>query len=812
MHNVYRDKCAKLSLDQKIALLSGIDFWRTTSIPDIGIPQLKFTDGPNGARGDLKASVPAACFPVGVALGATWNPDLLAEVGSALADESKSKSAHVLLGPTINLQRTPIGGRNFECYSEDPYLTAELAIAYVGALQAKGIGACPKHYVGNDTEFERMTISSNIDAATLHEIYLYPFERVVKEAKPWMIMASYNAINGVQACSHRALNIGLLKDNWGFDGVIVSDWFAARDCVRDANGGLDLEMPGPTRIWGDQLASKVTDGSVIEAEINDKIDRILHLIERTGVAPNEALGPENSIDNPAHRDLIRRAGAEAIVLLKNDNYTLPLSPQDISSLAIIGPNAEVGQIMGGGSSFVNSHPPSHPLDALQAAYAGINIRYERGCTNYKYLPLFKSAAITAPNGTNGCFLREIFAGPDFTQEPAHVDYMQSSQMLSMDNFKSLRGEGDSTSRITGIYRAEDSGEYMLGLFSAGPSRMLIDDKVIIDNWNNFTPGESYFGFGSKEQRAEFQFEKGCDYTVIIEYLRPAIMPVAGLQFGIEKIENSEEQISRAVQAALDSDVTILILGSNADWESEGHDRETLKLPGEQDVLAEAVLAANPDTIIIMNVGAPVAMPWYEKAKTMLVAWFLGEEMGNALADVISGKCEPSGRLPFTWPKHIKDHPAFSYYPGKNGQMEYGEKRLVGHRWYDKKEVASLAPFGFGLGYGDVQIDAVSITKEDVIEDIAAMVTITARNISSRPTRTVLQIYAEAPAELAGIEDMPLRKLVAFKKVDIEANEIVQTSIAVYRHALAVWDVDEQDWTEPLDYTLVAGLSSAEIFE
>lgn len=790
------EKLGKLSLKQKIDLLSGADVWRTVALSEIGIPQIKVTDGPNGARGDLAESVPAACFPTGVALGATWSRDIMAKIGSALAEETRSKASHVLLGPTINLQRTPVGGRNFECYSEDPHLTAELAIPYVRALQASGIGACPKHFVGNDTEYERLTISSNIDERTLREVYLAPFERLVNEAQPWSIMAAYNGVNGTTMCSHKALLVDTLKDEWGFDGLVISDWFAGRDTVENANGGLDLEMPGPSRIWGKALETAVEKGEVSAAVIDDKVIRLLRLIERAGISDNETVGDEIGIDNADHRALIRRAGAEAMVLLKNDNKTLPLNPKSVRSVAVIGPNAELGQIMGGGSSFVNSHTPAYPLEGLQAAFAGANIRHEQGCHNYKYLPMFRRGTYSSPSGTADHFLMEVFENAEFEGVPAKQSEISTSRFIDLAGMTGNRPNGDATVRIRGEYQAEHSGEQMLGIFSAGPSRILIDGEIVVDNWTDWANGSSFFGFGSDETRTGFEFDKGRRYQIAVEYLRPQASFIGGLQFGIVP-PPQPDAIERAVQAAKESDQAILILGSNADWETEGHDRASIALPGDQDALAEAVLAANPDTIIVMNVGSVTQMPWYDKARTVLICWFLGQEMGNALGDVLTGLSEPSGRLPFTWPRRIEDHPCFDTYPGAEGQMPYDEGLLIGHRWYDKHKIQPLAAFGAGLGYGDISVEAVSRRTKSV--------DVTIRNAADHASLATVQVYAQRnPA--SGHE--PVRTLVGFTKAHVSASDQVDVTVDVQPKHLREWDTESGKWHVLSGVTLCIGLSSA----
>jgi beta-glucosidase len=777
-----------LSIEEKISLLSGADFWRSRALPGRGVPSVKLSDGPNGVRGDLSRSIPATCFPVGVCLGASWNPGLLAEVARALAGEAREKSAHVVLGPTINLQRTPIGGRNFECYSEDPYLTGILGTAFVASLQAEGIGACPKHFVANDTEFERHTISSVVDQETLEAVYLLPFEMIVRRARPWMIMSSYNRVNGTYASSHTELLVTTLKDKWGFDGVVVSDWGAALETIPNALGGLDLEMPGPSKVWGKKLVAAVEEGNVSEAIIDEKIERLFRLIERTKACAGQAEQPETGIDAPEKRDLLKRAAQEGMVLLKNSEKTLPLEPGFKGRIAVIGPNAARGQIMGGGSSYVNSHRPSHPLEGIKAAFPNATVEYLQGCRNNKYAPLIDPLRIRHPSGLQTGFEKRTYATSRFDGQPTSIDRIPSSVMKLLD------ADGAGTNETAGIilegdYTPETGGSHVLGLMSAGRARLFVDSEEVIDNWTDWRRGFSFYTFGSDEIRANFEFEAGRSYRLRIEYERPSAALIAGVQFGIEP-PLSDTAIPEAAHLAGNSDVTFLILGSNPDWETEGNDREVHSLPGSQNELAEAVLNASPRTIVVMNVGSATEMPWFEKADAVLVTWFGGQEMGNALGDVVCGRADPGGRLPFTWPKHVSDHPAMKTYPGRDGEMPYTEGPCIGYRGFNAQDVQPLAPFGFGLSYGDAEIGAANWRHDAGSDARVAQVEIVSR--SNRASTVVVQAYAET---IARPGSKPFRALVGIAKLVLRSGETQTLDL-------------------PLDYApirrLVAGSSPADM--
>jgi len=789
------EKLPALSLGEKVTLLSGADFWRTNALPDHEIPTVKVSDGPNGARGDFSETLTSACFPVGVALGATWDPELNYEIGQALANETKLKAAQVLLAPTINLQRTPVGGRNFECLSEDPLLTGEVATSIVSGLQDEGVGACPKHYVGNDTEFERMTISSDIDEQTLREVYLAPFEQIVSATKPWMIMAAYNRLNGVASCSQSQMINDILKSEWGFDGVVVSDWYAAQDTVGNALGGLDLEMPGPSRVWGDMLIEAVKRGDVSEQIIDDKVRRLLALMDKAELSDAD----EQSHDRPEDRALIRKAAAQSFVLLKNDAGRLPLSPADKRTVAVIGPNAAVGQIMGGGSSFVNSHPPVHPLEGLKTGLPACDFVYEPGCTNYKYIPLFDPKRVQIPNRDTCGFYKESFADDSFSGEAISGEIVMTSRLFLLET----DGASAPAMRLTGDYTPEFEGPHIFGITSAGRARIYVDGELLVDNWNDTEIGDSFFGFGTTEKRGEIHLSPDRAYRIVVEYATAPVSLVAGVQFGVTPVL-PDDAIDRAVTAAQAADDVILVVGSNGDWESEGHDRQSLDLPSNQNDLIEAVLDVAPHAIIVMNVGAVTAMPWYDRAESILVTWFPGQEMGNALADVITGRSEPTGRLPFTWPHQLSDHPAYAWYPGKDGHMPYKEGRLIGYRWYEKHGITPLAPFGFGLGYGEAQIVGASVIQDDVADYITA-VDVEVKNTGSRDTTTVVQVYLEASNAHS---ESPSVTLAAFKKVQVAANTSFKLSLSVSKRPQQTWNVETKQWEKNSAVTGVRVAQSA----
>jgi beta-glucosidase len=775
---------APATLADKVRLLSGADMWRTLGDPRLGVAALKVTDGPNGARGDMRSGSTSASFPVGVALGASFDPDLLRAVGAALAEEAKTKACHVLLGPTINLQRTPLGGRHFECFSEDPLLTGVLAAAFVEGVQSRGVAACPKHFVCNDQEFERHRVSVEVSERALREIYLAPFEHVVRAAQPWTIMTAYNRINGVYAASHQVLLKGVLKGEFGFDGVAVSDWGGALDTMGDALGGLDLEMPGPSRIWGDKLIAAVERGDVLEADIDDKIARLRLLSQRCAGAA-EAGAAERSEDRPEHRALALAAAAAGTVLLKNEGGLLPLAAKGLKRLAVIGPNAAQGQIMGGGSSRVEPHYVSQPLDAIRAALAqDTEIIHEPGCRTWRYAPAFPLERLAAPDGSGRGFLREDFNSLDFDAPPRATSRLAASAFSSFDAFAAVASAAPSLVRLSGDFTPEHTGAHTFGIASAGLSRVLVDGVLLIDNWTDWSRGETFYAYGSAERRAAIELEAGRTVRIAIEFAADQRFPIAGLRAGVIPPE-PDDLLARAAAAAAASQACVLVLGTNADWETEGSDRADLRLPGAQDALAAAVLKANPRTIVVLNVGGPVEADWFDAAPAVLVPWFAGQEFGAAIAAILFGEREPGGRLPFTWPRRLDATPAAASYPGENLKLAYSEDLAIGHRWFDAHGVEPLAWFGQGLSYARIVIDAQRLDRENG----AAIVVADVRNLSERSGSVLLQAHVRAPEGAFGA----LRRHCGFLKLALGPGETKQARIILDPRALQRWDVSAQAW-------------------
>lgn len=782
----------EMTLEEKMSLTSGATFWTTVPVERLGIPAIKVTDGPNGARGgSWNGDVTSACFPVGIALSATWNTDLIGRVGQALAAEARSKGAVVLLGPTVNIHRSPVNGRNFECYSEDPYLSAQIAVAYIGGLQQGGVAVCIKHFVCNDSEFERQTISSEVTDRALHEIYLPPFKAAVQEAGAWSLMSSYNKINGTYASENAYLLRDILKGEWGFDGVVMSDWFGTNS-AEVANGGLDLEMPGPARWMGSSLLKAVQDRLVSEAVIDDKVRRLLRLMLRVGALDNPEIPPERAVDTPEQRALLREVAAESIVLLKNDRNVLPLDHAKIEKLALIGPNAKTAQIQGGGSAQVTPHYMVTPLDGvMNRAGDQFEIGYELGCANYKMMPVADPQFLRPDNDRNEPGLKaEFFNNPNLTGEPAFTrTYRKLDVMWMRDDLPPGVEPYNFSVRLTGVFTPPDTGTYTFSLVSGGISRLFVDGQEIIDNWTQQQPGEAFFGFGSTEVTAGYAMIGGKTYHLRVDYSTKDSRLLYALRIGcLPPIP--EDAAERAARLAADADVAVVFAGLGGEWETEGNDRATMDLPAAQNDLIAKVAAANPNTVVVLNTGSPITMPWLDDVAAVLQAWYPGQECGNAIADVLFGDVNPSGKLPQTFPQRLEDNPAFVNYPGENGKVYYGEGIFVGYRYYDKKKIVPLFPFGFGLSYTTFAYSNLTVSSELHDSADAVQVTVDVTNTGTRAGQEVVQLYVR---DIAAKLVRPEKELKAFTKIRLQAGETQTVTLALNRDSLSYYDPAQNGW-------------------
>ena len=727
--------------------------------------------------------------------------DLINQLGVALGEEAKVKDVDVLLGPTINIHRHPLGGRHFESFSEDPFLTGKIATEYVKGVQSQNVAACLKHFIGNDTEYERHLVSSNIDEKTLREIYLLPFEMGVKEGNAQVVMSAYNKLNNIYCSSHKELLIDILKDEWGFDGYVVSDWGAALETEENARGGLDLEMPGPGNVWGDQLYAAVSEGKVEEELINDKVRRILNIASFSKRFENPTNKPEESNDSAEHRKLLKKAAAAGMVLLKN-NDLLPLK-SDIKNLAIIGPNAKEAQIIGGGSASLKPHYQAHPLEAFKNKLGDqTNISYAKGCHTHKYLPKVKEELMDDKKG----FLVEYFEGSKFDENILVEEHLIGNKFWVFEGFAkdviAKFDRPDISVRFSCAYTPDISGNHEFEIFGIGKARLFIDGKELIDNWTETSPGEAFFSFSSDSKKALVDLDEGKTYQLEIRYKFEGNFPA--IYIGCQT-PDKVNLFDEALEVAKAADQVVLIVGTNSDWETEGNDRSDFNLPANQNHLIEEVLQVNPNTLVVLNTGSPVKMPWADRAEAILQTWFAGQEFGNAMVDIITGEINPSGRLPTSFPKNIEDTPAFNSYPGKDLQMNYEEKLLVGYRWYDKKDIKTLFPFGHGLSYtqfeySDLEVETQSESKVSCKFSI--------QNTGLIAGAETAQCYVGYKTD---DDSEPKKTLQGFSKIILNQGDKSKVEINLNSRNFSSWNEAKQNWeVRPGSYEIFIGSSAENI--
>ena len=790
-----------LTLDEKVSLLSGFNSWYTNKIEKKNIPSIKMSDGPNGVRGDSNSGKSSACFPCAISIGSTWDLSLINDIGIALGEEAQAKDVDVLLGPTINIHRHPLGGRHFESFSEDPFLTGKIATNYVQGVQSKNVAACLKHFVGNDTEYERHSISSNIDAQTLREIYLLPFEMGIKEGNAKVVMSAYNKLNNIFCSSHQDLLIKILKEEWGFDGYVVSDWGAALETIENANGGLDLEMPGPSNVWGKALIDAVEASEVSEKLIDDKVKRILTVAEFSNRFQKPQIKAEQAIDQPKHRLLLRKAAADGMVLLKNEG-SLPLK-KNIKKLAVIGPNALEAQIIGGGSASLRPHYQIHPLEAVQERLGHeTEILYSKGCHTHKYLPKINEELMEEKDG----FLVEYFDGNQFDKNLILEERLTGSKFWVFEGFAkdviSKEERPDISVRFSCTYKPDISGLHEFEIFGIGKCRLLIDGNELIDNWTSMDPGEAFFTFGSASKKGVINLQKGEAYKIEVQYKFEGSFPA--VYIGCQA-PDEVDIFQEALETASHADEVILIVGTNSDWETEGNDRADFNLPANQNKLIEAILEANQNTVVVINTGSPIHMPWEKKAKAIIQTWFAGQEFGNALVDILSGEVNPSGKLPTTFPVKIEDTPAYKNYPGKNLQMNYDEKLLVGHRWYESNSIKPLFCFGHGLSFTSFNYQNLEVTTGS---DFVVTCKFEIQNTGDISGLEIAQCYVGFASPLPG---EPYKTLQGFVKEEIGANELKKVEIKLGPRNFSFWSVETNTWQiREGSYQILIGSSSENI--
>jgi beta-glucosidase len=789
------DLLARLTDREKISLMAGGSAFATQAIARLGIPALSFSDGPNGVRSN--AGTPTTVFPTGSALAATWSPELLRSVGEAIGREARALDIRVMLGPNVNIQRSPLAGRNFEAYSEDPYLAGRLGIGFVQGVQSQGVGTSVKHFVANEQEADRMRSNSVVDERTLREIYLLPFEMIVKEAHPWTVMASYNRLNGAYMSENNALIRGVLKGEWGYDGLLMSDWGAVHTTVEAANAGLDLEMPGPPHYFGAALVQATRNWQVEQPVIDDAARRVLRLVIRTGALDGN--NTKGELRSDRNRATALQVAREAITLLKNDGGLLPLDKSRIHTLAVIGPNADVPLYEGGGSAAVIPSRMDTPLTALHNSLgAAVKINYVAGADNDPLPPPFDPRLLSSDLQRKQSGLKySYYNNATFSGSP-----VQSGTEVFFDKIALPAAAAQMSMRWEGFLWPDQDGTYELSLSQLGQATLYLDDRKIIAA-DLGTLHAAQIDFGAPTRVASVMLQAGRSYRIRVDYVT---LPTQfhSLRIGLRRPPSS---LDAAVSAARSADAAIVFVGSSRATETEGRDRPDMELAGAQNELVAAVLAANSNTIVVVNSGAPVVLPWVQRAPALLEAWLAGEAEPAALVQILFGDVNPSGKLPVTFPRRLQDNPAYLYYsPGRDAY--YGEGVFVGYRYYDKREVEPLFPFGHGLSYTTFEYGKLHVPPQATAGH-PVEVSVEVKNTGRRAGQETVQLYVGDETTQDVVR--PVRELRAFQKISLAPGESRTVSFTLSARDFSYYDVHQHTWAvSPGKYRIDLGSSSRDI--
>jgi beta-glucosidase len=780
-----------MTLDEKVALVAGTGF-DSVGVSRLHIPALRMTDGPVGVRVGQ-----ATAFPAGALLAATFDPALVERVAAAIARETKGHGKNVLLGPGVNIARSALNGRNFEYFGEDPALASRMAVAYIHGVQSQGVVATVKHFAVNNEETDRMTVSAEVDARALHEIYLPAFEAAVKEAGVWAVMCAYNKVNGVYACENPGLLDQALRRDWGFRGLVMSDWGAAHSVAPAIRAGLDLEMPK-----GDQYSLTAIRGALAKKEIepthlDEMVRRQLRAIAALHLDEDASERPE-ATDTLEHRALNREAARSGFVLLKNDMNTLPLDRAKLRRIAVVGPRGGIVD-GGGGSAHVTATRKVSLVDGLRAALGDkVRVDFAPGEITPDGLEIIPAAALTPPPGHAGHgLLAEYFVGteragtPKLVRVDATVDFhwelAAPGPGIPEDRF---------SARWTGKLTPPKSGVYALALRSDDGSRLYIDGKLVVDDWGDHPP---------TLKTVQIELVGGNSYDLRLEYFEGILG--ASVELLWQRAE--KDPLRRVAEVARGADIVIAAVGDGMGEETEGADRGSLALPGRQDEIVRAAAAVNPKVVVITTTGAAVAMPWLDQVRAVLHGWFPGQEAGTAFADVLLGEVSPSGKLPVSFPKRLEDEPGFGNFPGAGGKAFYKEGNLVGYRWYDTRKIEPLFPFGYGLSYTTFTYRDLTVSAWDL--ERGASVRLKVKNAGARRGAEVVQIYVHAAT--TGVA-RPEQELRAFTKVDLAPGEEREVTLKLPVRAFAYFDPKRSEhgaWrTDPGRYEIRAASSSRDI--
>ena len=787
---------AQMTLEEKVHLLSGdsSDF-NAQGLPRLGIPSIRMGDGPAGIRIGHSTA-----FPSPVNLAASWDAALASKFGDAIATETLAKGRSCILAPCVGIHRFPLNGRNFESFGEDPWLSSRMGVGVIRAVQARGVIPAVKHFAVNDQEWERREVDVLIDERTLREIHLPAFEAAVKEAGVWSVMSSYNRINGPHASQCAPLLTDILKGDWGFRGIVMSDWESVYSDVGAANAGLDLEMP--SAVWfGETLVEAVEDGRVSMAVIDDKVRRHLRVRFEAGLFDRpEPAEDESVIRSDAHIALAREIAAKSMVLLKNDGV-LPLSPERVRRVALIGPAMNHTRTGGGGSSLVL---PWRTVSPRQGITALLRDRAECVFAEGVSIDMYRPEPIPAeyfstPDGSGPGLVAEYFDNADCAGTPLYTQVEPRAFFELIGGAPDPRLNKDLFSiRWTGRFTPPVTHDYELTLYSDDGSRLWIDGQLVIDHWG---------AHSLAPKTATYRLEGGRSYAVRIEFceLGGDATMICGWRAPDDRTPPTT--IEAAVAAARGADVAIVAVGLASFLEGEGCDVADFRLPGGQDEHVQAVAAANPNTVVVVYGGVPLLMEhWLGNVRAVLAAFYPGQEGGSALADLLFGRLSPSGKLPFSYIQRREQSPAFADYQNPDRKSHYTEGVFVGYRWLDHNGIAPLFPFGHGLSYAIFRYDNLRVSD---VGNGACTATVEVTNTGRMAAEEVVQLYVAPPATTP--VPRPPQELKAFAKIALAPGETRTVELSLGPRAFQYYDPDNRVWTTaPGDYEIRVGASSRDI--
>jgi beta-glucosidase len=787
-----QDLLSRMTLEEKIDMIGGFESFYIKPSDRLGIPKIKMADGPLGVRNYGKASA----FPAGIAFAASWNTALTEQYGEAIGKEARSKGVHIMLAPGVNIYRAPMCGRNFEYYGEDPYLASRMVVAYITGVQSRGVVATVKHYAANNEEYDRHTVSSDVDERTLREIYLPAFRAAVEEAHVGAVMNSYNLLNGVHTSQSQHLLNEVLKGDWKFDGIVISDWGSTYDGVAAANAGLDLEMPSGQHMNRDTLLPAIKAGKLSISTIEDKVRRMLRVMFRFGFFDRPQLDSSLPLYSPDSKTVALQAAREGIVLLKNDNNILPLERWKVKSIAVLGPNAHPAVTGGGGSSIIQPFRSVSPLDGIIAAAGeGIKVFYAAG-VGADVASIFRNSEFSTSStdnqqvrGLKGEYFsnRDLSGLPTLTRIDRRVafDWGEASPAPGMP-------EDDFSVRWTGKIRVESDGEYEFFVRGDDGYRLTVGDRLVLDEWRDQ---------GATLKQAKITLKGGGFVDVKLEYYERS--GDAEINFGWRKADEPKE--SEAAKLAAQCDVAVVCVGFNSTTEGEGFDRP-FEMPKEQEELIKEVSKVNKKTVVVLMAGGNVSMSgWLSDVAGLLHTWYPGQEGGTALAEILFGDVNPSGRLPASFEKRWEDNATFNSYYAKDKKLSYSEGVFVGYRHFDAKDIEPLFPFGFGLSYTTFEYRNLKVTPSASVTDPKVTVDFEVVNTGTRAGAEVAQVYV---GEVNPGLPRPVKELKGFEKVWLKPGESTKVSVTLDKQAFAYYDVGSKRWNiKPGNFLISVGSSS-----